>query len=865
MHNIATKFREFFFSTPQRTLGFLAVLILAIAVPITLVLVNNQTNLLQKAATPNVKQPDITQDRAITRFEKICRDGTPQRPKNLLGATWDAGIGDSTDCNVEIIEGNDVYPLSNKCKDTWGPTDRTPKPADVVDTGVYSIRISRNGQVIGGPVQVGVRDDGSVYNCADNVSGGGGGGGGTGGVCSIPLIIPPPGTKPSFTDLPAKTDLCDKIKELDNCDLETNTVHYYNLWWCHPKSRDARGLVNTSVTAACRGWKTAQDSNYLVNFRARVRYLGQSNTGGNPNDPIATGLLLKFITQYGDTDGRRITWNYLMSNVKSLNTTFGWVDYNGDLDYAAQSIFKKSWSQVLAQEKQNNCGNAWPAACRLVSGPHPTTCSSGTCSVNGDPVPAGSKPSYICKNGDNVVPPLIQLPDGVSPPSGTGITGNFDHDTCDTLKGWACNRESSDPVTVDIYRDVPKESGGTFVGSTIANLDRRIDPDYIGTNGQSSATIENDIINNPANCNGKRDRVGWTFNVPSALKTGSAVTLFAYVGNTRLTYFWPQGTPGIDPNTPYYANTKPYQLTCQAASANGSLDVEPKTCDVAAGQSTCSTTITASFSNAPSAEVCVSTDGGSETSFWGVPGGSGGSQVAPWIQPNHSYTFRLHTPAGKCTGAVLDTFSGVTANAPPAQPTNTPTPTPTPPPPGQPTNTPVPTATIPPGASSLVVTVELPGVSGNAQPQHPQREVTATLIKSDASDQIKEFKGTVIYTPSQSAFVGTINLGTDFVPSNYLIKLRMESTLRKQVRNPDTFTIASGSQVTLPKVALVQGDMTLDNRLDGQDYNLFLGCFQDKPTCTSGDRVHADLTDDGKLSPVDIGILIRSFQTREGD
>jgi len=246
-------------------------------------------------------------------------------------------------------------------------------------------------------------------------------------VCSIPLIIPPRDIVPA--DGWKNDRLCINpadpgiFVEITNCDKEYNT-NYYNHWWCHPREIEQPDDPNGSeeeqenhrrnqgkVTHSCRGEGAAHQGDYLKHFRARVNYLTGKQSKHRPE---ITGLLKRFIDEYGEVAGRRAAWNYLMSEVKSGWTTFGMGDqYDEDMNYASLHFFQKPWAEVYAQERANDCGNAWHAACKTIDDrtkhPEYITCGAGqTCNVH-----TGSNttpPTYLCTDASGKVPEETILP-----------------------------------------------------------------------------------------------------------------------------------------------------------------------------------------------------------------------------------------------------------------------------------------------------------------------------------------------------------------------------------------------------------------------------------------------------------------------
>jgi hypothetical protein len=89
--------------------------------------------------------------------------------------------------------------------------------------------------------------------------------------------------------------------------------------------------------------------------------------------------------------------------------------------------------------------------------------------------------------------------------------GNFDYAGCDVFSGWSCDADSySTALSIHFYAD-GLAGGGTFVGSTTANLARE---SAVGSQ-----------------CGGNVNH-GFSFPVPASLMDGKPHTIYAYAINT---------------------------------------------------------------------------------------------------------------------------------------------------------------------------------------------------------------------------------------------------------------------------------------------------------------------------------------------
>jgi hypothetical protein len=180
--------------------------------------------------------------------------------------------------------------------------------------------------------------------------------------CNTHLSVPP---ADFAVNIPAFTpNICSEATVYDG-----NIGHAYakelidcgDYWvtnWCNASTADEK----SNVTYACRGW--SQNDKYtpnLVYFPKRI--FAVTNTQGSNGDSslYPGGALLSNINKYGDVEGRRVTWNNLMAEVKSGGIAFpyGYKDVAGALQAAAAAIFDKPWGAVVEQERLNNCSTTW--------------------------------------------------------------------------------------------------------------------------------------------------------------------------------------------------------------------------------------------------------------------------------------------------------------------------------------------------------------------------------------------------------------------------------------------------------------------------------------------------------------------------
>lgn len=236
----------------------------------------------------------------------------------------------------------------------------------------------------------------------------------------------------------------------------------------------------------------------------------------------------------------------------------------------------------------------------------------------------------------------------------------------------------------------------------------------------------------------------------------------------------------------------------------------------------------------------------------GIPG------MCPAGQTCNPGTFRCVAPIPTVTPTPTITPT-VTLTPTVTMPTATATP-------GQPTATRAPTATptISPNEARVAIELLLPGIGSNtALGQNPNpvvRNHTVELqIFNSQNQKVKDSQGTVSYDTQTFSFKGMVSLGPALESGIYIIKARLNNTLRK---NLGLANIVAGQTSPASQVKLVPGDLDQNNELNLFDYNMMLSCYG-ASKCDK--KTQADLNIDGKVDEVDLNILYAGFANRAGD
>lgn len=184
----------------------------------------------------------------------------------------------------------------------------------------------------------------------------------------------------------------------------------------------------------------------------------------------------------------------------------------------------------------------------------------------------------------------------------------------------------------------------------------------------------------------------------------------------------------------------------------------------------------------------------------------------------------------------------------------------------------------PGGQSNLAISIKMPGIglvtSNNNSPLRPNREADVAIYNS-ANDEVANQTTTVTYDPTLGIYKGTITL--DKVPGGtYAIKARLDNTLFRFFRQPTTnnplFEIAPSGTTTLPTLTLIAGDLDINqdpgqkSLLDVFDYDRILSCMRNESVCDASQRTLADFNDDGTLDDGrDLNILFQGLGVRTGE
>jgi hypothetical protein len=157
-------------------------------------------------------------------------------------------------------------------------------------------------------------------------------------------------------------------------------------------------------------------------------------------------------------------------------------------------------------------------------------------------------------------------------------------------------------------------------------------------------------------------------------------------------------------------------------------------------------------------------------------------------------------------------------------------------------------------------------IAGNLNPQRNERDLIVYLEDS-SGNSISAGVGQVIYSSSSGVFTGNISLSDTVSSGNYLLKIKSDQYLRKQIGG--IVSVVKGESAKVPEFSLITGDVDNNNKVDINDYNLLIDCYSDLlPARNCNDdnkKLMADLSDDGYVNADDYNLFIRELSVASGD
>jgi len=176
---------------------------------------------------------------------------------------------------------------------------------------------------------------------------------------------------------------------------------------------------------------------------------------------------------------------------------------------------------------------------------------------------------------------------------------------------------------------------------------------------------------------------------------------------------------------------------------------------------------------------------------------------------------------------------------------------------------PSPTPTVAANQASILFDIKLVGIGSNTvigQNPNPIRSSIPLEVQilSTQNQPVLDTSGLLTYNSSTSSFQGNVNLGSSLSQGAYIIKIRLNNTLRRSLITQ----VNLGQTTGLAPQELILGDLDQNNELNLLDYNALISCYGSK-SCSNKEK--ADLNLDGKVDELDLNIFYAALAKRIGD
>jgi hypothetical protein len=157
----------------------------------------------------------------------------------------------------------------------------------------------------------------------------------------------------------------------------------------------------------------------------------------------------------------------------------------------------------------------------------------------------------------------------------------------------------------------------------------------------------------------------------------------------------------------------------------------------------------------------------------------------------------------------------------------------------------------------LRLEVTLAGISNggngdNNTPRRPERSATVQVINQSNQPSFQT-QTTLRYSADTGSYGATIILPAGLPDGTYTIKARFDNTL---LNRSAPVAVRRRTTTTIPRFALISGDIYRNDKIDIFDYNAIVSCYGDRPCDV---KQKADLNDDGAVGLIDYNILLAHF------
>lgn len=145
-------------------------------------------------------------------------------------------------------------------------------------------------------------------------------------------------------------------------------------------------------------------------------------------------------------------------------------------------------------------------------------------------------------------------------------------------------------------------------------------------------------------------------------------------------------------------------------------------------------------------------------------------------------------------------------------------------------------------------------------PANNSRKAKISFFRPNGDFVLSQAGDVLTYEDKSGTFVGTGDLGNNLPTGDYIIKIKVDGYLETVISQ--VVHIPIYSEVYISNVIAVAGDLTGDNKLDINDYNMLMGCYSDflaANFCDADKQKLADYSNDGNVNVLDYNLFIREY------
>lgn len=156
------------------------------------------------------------------------------------------------------------------------------------------------------------------------------------------------------------------------------------------------------------------------------------------------------------------------------------------------------------------------------------------------------------------------------------------------------------------------------------------------------------------------------------------------------------------------------------------------------------------------------------------------------------------------------------------------------------------------------------GCLSNQNPLHPDRDLKVEIFDQN-NKLVKTVDVQMSYDQTLGGFKTTVPLGKDWTSGVYDIQVYSPKYLSDYLTQ--NFTINKGTTVPVPVFDLISSDVNLDDKIDILDWNIIAKCYAFpgmQSICSAEEILKADTDDDNDVDDFDLNLFRRDLSSRSG-